>query len=144
MVAWYKIFFVLNVLGECRKVVVDSGYPSEYAFLGPNKGKRYHLLEIHLPEFHHRGQLRSREELFKRVHSSIRSLIERTFGVWKKRWRISQNMPVFLYKTQVQNVVVSMAFHNYIKRKYVQDVTFNEFEHHPDFMSLNFLCDVVP
>ena len=96
-------------------------------FLGPNKGKRYHP-----PEFHHRGQLRSREELFNRVHSSVQSVIERTFGVWKKRWRISQNMLMFLYKTQVHIVVVSMAFHNYIRRKSIQDVAFNEFEQHPD------------
>jgi len=43
----------------------------------------------------------------------------------------------------VQIVVVSMALHNYIRRKSVQDVAFNEFEHHPDFMPQEFLRDVV-
>jgi hypothetical protein len=37
-----------------------------------------------------------------------------------------------------------MALHNYIRRKFVQDVAFNEFEHHPDFMPQDFLRDVVP
>jgi hypothetical protein len=60
--------------------VVDFDYPSEYGFLGPYKGERYHL-----PEFHHRGQQRCREELFYRVHSLVRYVIEQTFGVWKTK-----------------------------------------------------------
>ena len=54
-------------------------------------------------------QPRSREELFNRVHSSLLCVIERTFGVWKKRWRILQNMLEFPYKLQVKIVVASMA-----------------------------------
>jgi hypothetical protein len=46
--------------------VGDSSYLSEYGFLGPYKDERYHI-----PEFHCRGQPRSREELFNRVHSSV-------------------------------------------------------------------------
>jgi hypothetical protein len=46
--------------------VGDSSYLSEYGFLGPYKGEIYHI-----PEFHCRGQPRSREELFNRVHSSV-------------------------------------------------------------------------
>jgi len=38
--------------------VDDSSYLSEYGFLGPYKGERYHI-----PEFHCRGQPRSWEEL---------------------------------------------------------------------------------
>jgi len=53
-------------------------------------------------------------------------------------------MLVFLYKTQVQIVVVSMAFHNYIRRKSIQDVAFNEFEQHLDFIPHYVLRDVVP
>jgi hypothetical protein len=51
---------------------------------------------------------------------------------------------VFPYKTQVQIVVASMALHNYIRRKSIQDVAFNEFDRHPDFVPADTLTDVVP
>jgi hypothetical protein len=55
-----------------------------------------------------------------------------------------QNMHVFPYKTQVQIVVALRALHNYIRRKSIQDVAFNEFDCHLDFVPDNFLTDVVP
>jgi hypothetical protein len=117
--------------------LVDSGYPNEYGFLGPYRGHRYHL-----QEFRRRGQPQTREEIFNRMHSSLRCVIERTFGVWKKRWRILQNMPAYNYKTQVRIVVASMAIHNYIRRTSMQDVAFMEFDRHPDFVPDDFLTDV--
>ena len=33
--------------------------------------------------------------MFNRAHSSLRNVIERSFGVWKQRWKILQNMPFF-------------------------------------------------
>ncbi|KAH1057325.1 hypothetical protein J1N35_035390 [Gossypium stocksii] len=60
--------------------LVDSGYPQMAGFLGPYRGERYHL-----PDFH-RGNHRAsgKKEIFNHAHSSLRSVIERTFGVWKK------------------------------------------------------------
>ena len=37
-----------------------------------------------------------------------------------------------------------MTLHNYIQRKSIQDVAFNEFDRHPDFVPTNTLTDVVP
>jgi hypothetical protein len=51
-------------------------------------------------------------------------VIERSFGVWKQRWKILQNMPAYPYKTQVEIVVASMALHNYIRRKSQDDAVF--------------------
>ena len=53
-------------------------------------------------------------------------------------------MSVFPYKTWVQIVVASIVFHNYTRRNSIQDVAFNESEHHPDFVPQDFLRDVVP
>jgi hypothetical protein len=53
-------------------------------------------------------------------------------------------MHVFPYKTQVQIVVASMALHNYIRRKSIEDVALNEFDRHPDFVLNDILTDVVP
>jgi len=54
-----------------------------------------------------------------------------------------QNMHVFPYKTQVQIVVALRVLHNYIRRKSIQDVAFNEFDCHLDFVLDDFLTDVV-
>jgi hypothetical protein len=62
--------------------------------------------------------------VFNRAHSSLRDVIEWFFGVWKQRWRILQNIFVYLYKTQVEIVVASMALHNYIRRRSQDDVVF--------------------
>ncbi|KAK5794140.1 hypothetical protein PVK06_035347 [Gossypium arboreum] len=60
--------------------LVDSRYPQMAGFLGPYRGERYHL-----PDFR-RGnhQVSGKKEIFNHAHSSLRSVIERTFGVWKK------------------------------------------------------------
>jgi uncharacterized protein YehS (DUF1456 family) len=50
---------------------------------------------------------------------------------------------VFPYKTQVQIVVASMALHNYIRRKSIQDVAFNKFDRHPDFVLAHTLTGMV-
>jgi hypothetical protein len=74
--------------------VIDSGYPSEYEFLGPYRGETYHN-----SEFHRRGQPRSREELFNQVHSSVRCAIERIVGVWKKKKNFAKHVSVSVYDT---------------------------------------------
>ncbi|XLT62106.1 hypothetical protein HN873_018630, partial [Arachis hypogaea] len=50
-------------------------------------------------------------EIYNYVHSSLRSVIEHTFGVWKKR-RNLRDMPSFSYKKQIQIVIATMALHN--------------------------------
>jgi hypothetical protein len=50
----------------------------------------------------------------------------------------------FLTKQQVQIIVTSMTLHNYIQRKSIQDVAFNEFDRHLDFIPTDTLTDVVP
>jgi hypothetical protein len=52
-------------------------------------------------------------------------------------------MPEFPYESQVKIIVASMALHNYIRRKSGQDVAFNEFDSHPDFVPPDTFPDVV-
>jgi hypothetical protein len=100
--------------------LVDALYPNEYGYLGPYKDERYHF-----QEFRRRGQPSGRKEVFNCAHSLLRNVIERSFRVWKKRWRILQNMHAYPYKTQVEIVVASMALHNYIRRRSQDDVVFS-------------------
>ncbi|XP_035841695.1 putative nuclease HARBI1 isoform X4 [Helianthus annuus] len=61
---------------------------------------------------------RGPKEIFNYHHSSLRNVIERTFGVWKARWEILQHMHInYTYETQVKIVLASMAIHNYIRKK---------------------------
>ena len=92
--------------------LVDSGYPTFKGFLRPYRNTRYHL-----PQFRLAPDFRSRNEVFNYNHSSLRSVIERTFGICKARWRILQNMTNYKLKTQFEIIWACFALHNYIRRK---------------------------
>ncbi|XP_028115696.1 uncharacterized protein LOC114313514 [Camellia sinensis] len=99
-----------------RYYLVDSGYINKKGFLAPYKGNRYHQLEFQ------RHNPRNRDEFFNRAHSSLWSVIERTFGAWKLRRRFLKDMPRFDFrKVQVPLVAASMALHNFIRRNSVDD-----------------------
>ena len=75
--------------------VVDAGYPNRPGYLAPYKGERYHL-----PEWHRGMEPNTPKEKFNRVHSSIRNVIERSFGVLKMKWQILYKMPGYSMLTQ--------------------------------------------
>ncbi|KAL5563095.1 hypothetical protein UlMin_032842 [Ulmus minor] len=80
-------------------------------FLGPYKNKIYHL-----QVFHQSGQPKGYKEVFNHAISSLRSVIERTFEVWKKKWKILRDMPSYSFEKQVKIVIATMTLHNYIRR----------------------------
>ena len=55
------------------------------------------------------------------LHSLLRNVIERSFGVVKKRWNILNHMPPFSYKKQVKIVVATLVVHNFIVDQGLQD-----------------------
>ncbi|CAN1774347.1 hypothetical protein LINPERHAP1_LOCUS12911, partial [Linum perenne] len=67
--------------------VVDSGFANAPRFLAPFRGYTAHFQEIR-----RRGRPKGREENFNYIHSSLRNVIERCFGVLKKRWSILKGM----------------------------------------------------
>ncbi|CAN6711241.1 unnamed protein product [Malus baccata var. baccata] len=77
--------------------LVDAGYPQMRGYLGPYEGERYHL-----PDFHRGAEPTGHKEVFNHIHSSLRSIIERIFGVWKKRWAILRDMPNYPFNKQVK------------------------------------------
>ena len=74
----YNIF--LTIVG--KYFLVDAGYTNGPGFLAPYRGTRYHLNEWigNTPQNY--------KELFNLRHASARNVIERSFGVLKKRWSI--------------------------------------------------------
>ncbi|KAK3198504.1 hypothetical protein Dsin_021919 [Dipteronia sinensis] len=109
--------------------LVDSGYPNMKGYLAPYKGERYHL-----QEFRSSGQPKSSRETFNYVHSSLRSVIERCFGVWKARWRILQHMSNYKFDKQVVIVTASLALHNFIRREAIADVEFESCDENQDYV----------
>ncbi|KAI0498615.1 hypothetical protein KFK09_019505 [Dendrobium nobile] len=92
--------------------LVDAGYLMQRGFLKPFSDTKYHI-----PDFQRASQsIRWRKEAFNKRHSSLRGVIERSFGVWKKKWVILRDMPTYQFKKQVKIVVATMALHNYIRR----------------------------
>ena len=60
-----------------------QGTPNMPDFLAPHRDERYDM-----PEFYGGDALRGRNELFNVRHSSLRTAIERTFSLLKKRFPI--------------------------------------------------------
>ncbi|KAK8926439.1 hypothetical protein KSP39_PZI018542 [Platanthera zijinensis] len=67
--------------------------------------------------------------MFNHAHSSLRSVIERSFGVWKKKWAILWDMPSYSFAKQADIMMSTMDLHNFIRRYSSRnDIDFNECE----------------
>jgi hypothetical protein len=99
---------------------VDSGYPNRIGYLAPYKGSTYHI-----PEFRHRtGPPQGKYEIFNFLLSSLRNVIERSFGVLKQKWRILKSMPSFSPRTQKHIIMAYFALHNFIRDSNLPDKEF--------------------
>jgi hypothetical protein len=87
---------------------VDAGYTNGPGFLAPYRGTRYHLKEWigNTPQNY--------KELFNLRHSRARNVIERSFGVLKKRWSILRTPSFFDIKTQIRIINACFGLHNFI------------------------------
>ena len=79
-------------------------------WLTPYRGVRYHLREIKTAA----KKPEDKYELFNYRHSSLRNVVERTFGVFKRRWGVYDRAPEFPFTTQIKLVYVLAAIHNHI------------------------------
>ncbi|CAA0811283.1 Unknown protein [Striga hermonthica] len=120
---------------EGRYYLVDKGYPDRKGYLVPYPRIRYHQSEFQheLPN--------NAEEAFNRAHSSLRSCIERSFGVLKKRWKILSKMPKFSVETQIDVIMAAFALHNFIRINSNDDLMFGVLEKHPEYIPNDELQD---
>ena len=99
---------------------MDSGFPNRIGYLAPFKGSTYHI-----PEFHNRsGPPQGKYEVFNFLHSSLRNVIERAFGVLKEKWRILKGIPSFSTRTQKHIIIACLALHNFIRDSNLRDKEF--------------------
>uniref|UniRef100_A0A2N9HZJ8 DDE Tnp4 domain-containing protein n=1 Tax=Fagus sylvatica TaxID=28930 RepID=A0A2N9HZJ8_FAGSY len=95
-------------ISEGKYYLGDAGYGNKIGILSPYRKVRYHLQEFsdHPPE--------NAQELFNLRHSSLRTTIERGFGVLKKRFRVLGAEPFWSFETQVEVVLACCVLHNHI------------------------------
>ena len=88
-------------------------------------------MRYHLKEFSDRP-FENEQELFNFRHSSLRTTIERGFGVLKKRFRVLDAKPFWSFETQVKVVLACCVIHNHIMgvdpTDYIMEVAMNQVE----------------
>ncbi|XP_042939406.1 protein ALP1-like [Carya illinoinensis] len=102
--------------------LVDSAYPCTQGFLPPYPRVRYHRSERHGNRSFHGYQ-----DYFNYWHSSLRNVIERSFGVLKKRFRILRSMNPYKPTNQRYIVVACCVIHNIIRTITPDDHIFRQF-----------------
>lgn len=93
-------------------------------FLTAYHGERYHLRD-------YRGRNckpRIPKELFNYIHSSLRNVIERCFGVSKVRFPILKMMSNYPLRRQRLIPVACCVLHNFIRRQVRRDGLFEQFQ----------------
>ena len=102
--------------------MVDAGYTNMRGFLSPFRNVRYWL-----PDFQGPAIPRTREEHFNRLHSSLRNLIERSFGVLKAQFPTLKRMAPYPFPIRWSVVIVATAMHNFIRKEDMEDQLFLEY-----------------
>ncbi|KAL0009002.1 hypothetical protein SO802_010504 [Lithocarpus litseifolius] len=104
--------------------LVDSGYPIGTSFLPPHKSTRYHAQEFRAIN----RRPASKKELYNYRHSSLRMVIEQSFGVLKAHFPILNLMPNFKPLRQRYVIVACCALHNFIRINNRNDTMFNSWQ----------------
>ena len=99
--------------------LVDAGYTNIQGFLSPFRNVCYWL-----PDFQGVTIPHTRKEHLNKLHSSLRNVIERNFGVLKARFPIPKRMARYPFPVQRSIVVAAMVIHNFIKKEDMEDQLF--------------------
>lgn len=91
--------------------MADGGYINGEGFLAPYRGTRYHLREW---EDGTRAPT-NKEEYFNMKHSQARNVIERCFGLLKRRWAILRSPSFYPIRIQGRIIIACALLHNFIR-----------------------------
>jgi hypothetical protein len=89
----------------------DAGYANTDTILVPYRGTRYHLEEQRLSQ----KKPENAKELFNLRYSSLRNVIERIFGVLKRKYQILRRAPEYSMDTQTRIILACCALHNFVR-----------------------------
>jgi hypothetical protein len=89
----------------------DAGYANTDTILVPYRSTRYHLKEQRLagkkPE--------TSKELYNLRHASLRNVVERIFGVVKRKYQILRSPSEYSIATQNRIILVCCVLHNFVR-----------------------------
>ena len=104
--------------------LADAGYALSRLTLTPYRGVRYHLKEWG------RGNQRPADykELFNLRHSALRNVVERIFGIMKKRFPILVKMASYSFVFQCDLVYCCMLLQNFIRMDQIFEDIFDLWE----------------
>ena len=108
--------------------LVDSGYPNRPGFLAPYRATTYHIREFR----HRQGGPTGKNKVFNYAHSSLRNVIERSFGILKNKWRILRGIPSFSERTQTAIIIACVALHNFVRASNLPDIDFDAYQQDDD------------
>ena len=94
-----------------KYVLGDAGFPNCDYCLTPYRGVRYHLKEWEKAN----KRPRNAKELFNLRHAKLRNVIERIFGVMKKRFKALTLPRAFKMKAQARVVLALCVLHNILR-----------------------------
>ncbi|XP_027183864.1 uncharacterized protein LOC113782154 [Coffea eugenioides] len=99
--------------------LADSVYRNLPNFLPPYKGRQADV------SGRRRGRFATAKKLFNYKHSILCNVIERTFGVLKRRFAILRGaIPHYMMTAQINVVIVCCAVHNFIRDQQPNDYYF--------------------
>ena len=109
---------------------MDSGYSNRIGYLAPFKGSTYHIAEF----WNRSRPPQGKYEVFNFLHSSLRNVIERSFGVLKQKWRILKGKTSFHLRTQKHIITTCLALHNFIRDSNLRDKEFERCDDDVDYL----------
>jgi len=91
----------------------DAGYANTDTILVPYRGTRYHLKEQRLAS----KKPENPKELFNLRHASLRNVIERIFGVLKRKYQVLRTPSEYSMDTQTRLILACCAIHNFVRQR---------------------------
>ena len=108
-----KVFFTIHVNNFVFSIVgkyylADSRYANRCGYLAPYCGTHYHLHDWR------RVGGDCKKEMFNYHHASFHNAFERTFSIWKSRFRILRGVPHYPLQTQRDIIIACDVVHNFL------------------------------
>jgi hypothetical protein len=98
--------------------LADAGFGMSPGMLIPFRGVRYHLREWALGK----EKPQNRNELYNLRHAGARNIIERVFGVMKRRFKIIREVNGYDLKTNAKIMSALVGLHNFLRAHDADDV----------------------
>jgi len=96
--------------------LADAGYSNTPLTMTPYRGVRYHLKEQARADL----KPQTKEELYNLRHASLRNVIERQFGILKRRFKLIRTAPKYSLPIQTRLVYALTDLNNFIARNNIK------------------------